>query len=261
MVWTDPTGTRYKNEATYRNSIQGRQQKSADEGIEWFQAPDGSWVAKSVQEGAKFTKEATWAQKWLQGLIKRGIPKFPTRQVAGMTDIEQQGQDILADVASGKTFRDPMTSEYYKGMRGELDREEEKGVGELRRRSQLSGMGASTPAFATEAEYRASMAAKRSSILGSLYESESARDNPYTRMAAVSSYGRLPREIKQESDDAVYNAILQKLMFPYQTQSGVAGMLTGLMTQPDVTNYQIIGKEPDNDPNITDWITAIGSFF
>ena len=238
----------------YRNATYGT---SAAPGLNVYKDQFGNSVYSSVTPGAAFTKEAKAAQKWLLNLLKSGTPAFPVQKIAGMTDTEIAQQALLADVLAGKTFRDPLTSEYYKGIRDEINREEEKGAGELRRRAQLSGMGASTPSLREEGEYRADMAAKRSSILGQLYESESARDNPYTRMAAVSQYGGLPRELEQSESDAQYNAILQRLMFPYSTQLSIAGMLTGLMTQPDVTNYQILQKQQKNGGGWMDLIGAI----
>lgn len=229
-------------------------------GLKYVDLPGGmeAYGSTNYIPGTEYTKEAKKAHKWLLNLLNKGVPDLPVQQVVGMTDTERQQQALLADVLAGKTFRDPLTSEYYKGMRDELSREEEKGAGELRRRAQLSGIGASTPALREEGEYRADMAAKRSSILGSLYESESSRDNPYTRMAAVSQYGALPRELAQQASDAQYQAIVQRLLFPYTQQAGIAGMLSGLQIQPgyETTSWSAQQK-PKKDSGIMDFLGGI----
>jgi len=176
--------------------------------------------------------------------------KFPTLQVPGMTAIEQQAQSVLGNLLAGGTFQDPSTSLLYQGLRRESEREEEKGAGELRRFAQLGGMGQSSRAIGMEGDYRANMANRRSSLLGSLYNQERARDNPYTRLAAVAQYGGLPREIQGQRNQAEYQKMIQDLLFPYTTQAGLL--------------QQIIGNEQWYKPMVTadsggGWTDMIGS--
>ena len=91
----------------------------------------------------------------------------------------------------------------------------------------MMGMFASTPALREEGETRSRYGADRSQFLGSLYDRERDRDNPYTRQAAVAAYGGLPRDIEAQQEQAKYNALMAELLFPYQQQAGLAQVLLG----------------------------------
>ncbi len=79
-------------------------------GIKDFFEPD----VKTEQVGSKATKET-------QANLERGLLKdiagrtveFPTLQVPGLTDTEQQAQSVLANLLSGGTFQDPSSSKLY----------------------------------------------------------------------------------------------------------------------------------------------------
>ena len=171
--------------------------------------------------------ETEWAPQmraFLTELMTRQ-PNMPLQSVAGMTDTEQAGQSMLAKLLSGGMFEDPRESDYYQGLRAESMAEEDRGVGGLRRRSQLAGMGPSTGAAMGEGRYRSSMGNRRLSLLGGLYNQERERDNPYTRLQAVSQYGGLPREIQNQQGQALYNQQYGNMMFPYQNQAPIANQL------------------------------------
>lgn len=170
-----------------------------------------------------------WAasgRSFLEELMGRNI-NYPTQEVAGLSQYEQQGMNQLADIMSGKAFRDPTTSPYYQGMRQEIARDTEKGASALRQRQNLGGMFRSGAGVREEGEYRGDMAAKALQILGSLFESESARDNPYTRLQAGMTYGAVPRQIQQQGFDASYNQQLQNLLAPFNLQVPLALQLMG----------------------------------
>ena len=172
-------------------------------------------------------KETPWApevRRYLQNLMGQNV-RFPTRQVPGITTTEQQAQGVLSNLLAGGTFEDPAKSQYYRGLREESQAEEDRAVNQLRRRQQKMGMFASTPGVAGEGRLRNQFANQRNQILGGLYESERARDNPYTRLAAVQQYGGLPRQIETEQAGANYQTALQNLTFPYQTQAQLANLL------------------------------------
>jgi len=179
--------------------------------------------------------QARWQRagiQYLRDLLAKGTPDIPTAPVAGLTPTEQAAQGVLARLVTGGTFEDPLTSPLYQGLRREIEREEQRGVAGLRRGSQLAGMFRSGPSERAEAEYRSGMAARRMGLLGQLYEQERARDNPYTRLAAVSAYGALPRLIEQAGGTAGYESEMQRLMFPYTTQAGLAQAL--MRQQPNL---------------------------
>jgi hypothetical protein len=163
---------------------------------------------------------------------------FPIQGTAGMTGTEQGAQSLLAQLLSGGMFEDPATSQYYQGMRGALREEEEGGVNAMRRRSQLAGMGASTGAATGEGKYRSTMSNQRMSLLGGLYNQERNRDNPYTRLEAVSKYGGLPRQIEQQGMNAQWQQQLQNLLAPYQYQAPLWQQAIGneMWVQPTVTS-------------------------
>ena len=164
----------------------------------------------------------------IQGLVNADI-EYPTRQIAGMSDLEQAGQSILASIVSGASFADPAESAVYKSYRTESEREEERGASQLKRGAQASGMAGSSRAKGVESRYREGMSNQRLGLLGQLYEAERNRDNPYTRLAAASTYGALPRQIEQGRLDAEYSTELQDLLAPYQLQAPLA---------KDLLNYQ-----------------------
>ncbi len=193
---------------------------------------------------------AGWQKKginWILDLLERPAPEFPTAPVAGMTPTEEMAQGVLANLLGGGAFEDPRTSPLYGGLRAESMAEEERGVSALRRRGQAAGMYHSTPSYRAEGEYRGQMARGRESILGGLYESERARDNPYTRLAAVAAYGGLPRLLEQAGGEAGYQSELQRLMFPYTGQAPLAQSLMSsqpsyYMTSPQPSGFsQVLG--------------------
>ena len=161
---------------------------------------------------------------YLQKLLRKTVD-IPTQQVAGMTDTEKAAQSQLASFVSGDSFEDPATSKYWQGMRDQMTREEQSGVAELRRRSQLGGMFNSGPSFRAEGDYRANMANQRNTLLGSLYNQERQRDNPFTRAQAGMAFGGLPRQFEQMGFDASQQSALANIMFPYQTQANIANTL------------------------------------
>jgi hypothetical protein len=174
--------------------------------------------------------ETEWAPQmraFLTELMTRQ-PNMPLQSVAGMTDTEQAGQSMLAKLLSGGMFEDPRESDYYKGFRAENEMEEEGALSRLKRLSQRGGMGVmpgvgpstglATGAGKTMARY----SGQRLSLLGGLYNQERERDNPYTRLQAVSQYGGLPREIQNQQGQALYNQQYGNMMFPYQNQAPIA---------------------------------------
>ena len=197
------------------------------------------------------------ARSFLLNLLKQGAPLMG---VPGMMGYEPEGQEILGKMLEAglpegyhlgmgelaKTLTgeyDPFTSPYYQGLREASKREEEEGVGGLRRGSQLGGMFYSEPSQRTEAEYRARMGTGRQSLLGRMYETERGRrygaiptalqygqyaeQQPYRQLGAIQQYGGLPRQIAGAQELAKY----QQLMFPYTNQAQLAQML--LAYKPD----------------------------
>lgn len=168
--------------------------------------------------------ETQWnveARNYMRDLLKNY--DAPQMGVAGMTDTEQQGQSILAALARSESFEDPRESTFYKGFRQESRAEEERGASQLRRHASMGGMLRSTPALRAEGEHRADMSASRMQVLGALYDKERDRDNPYTRLQAISSYGALPRLIEQQKNVSQFAQQNQT----DEVRSGMANQLLG----------------------------------
>ena len=197
------------------------------------------------------------AQSYLTGLFKANV-SFPTMKVPGMTQPEQEGQSLLQKyMASGMpeaytmgmqalmdTVKgsDPATSPYYQALKAESLSEEERAAGAIRRGGQIaSGTPFHSPNIGQEAKMRTDFAMGRESILQSLIDKErdrqvnaagplmSAADymsqEPLRKAQAGMTLGALPRQIQTQQEAAIYDAILQQLLFPYTSQAGIAGML------------------------------------
>ena len=100
------------------------------------------------------------------------LPTLPKLDL-GSIEAYNIGMDEIKKVL-GETY-DPFKSPFYQGLREASMREEEAGVSNLRRRSQLGGMVKSDPSKRTESEYRGGMGTGRTMMLGEMYETERGR--------------------------------------------------------------------------------------
>lgn len=164
----------------------------------------------------------------------------PLQKTAGMSGMEQTVQALLGKFLGteategeayqagigeikktlGGEFYDPRTSDFWKGYRETSEMEQEKGVSAVRRRSQLGGGLYGEPGQRTEAEYVKGMGAKRTEMLGGLYEKERDRRTAgvaqalgfagfeeagkTSRLQIGSAIGALPRLIKGKEYEAEY---------------------------------------------------------
>jgi len=191
------------------------------------------------------------SREWIMNLIRQAV-QYPQRNIEGMSQAEQTGQSILnqwlqtgtpAGVTTGmnqltSTVQgqyDPMTSPHWQGYREESGRQEEQAISSLQRRSQLGGMGASTPALGQEGEVRRGFSSDRMQYLGGLMDRERGRQltasgqlitaadqesrRPLTQAQGAMALGGLPRELGQMDEDALYESLVQTLLFPYVYQS------------------------------------------
>ncbi|MGD8787024.1 MAG: hypothetical protein PVJ60_06340 [Phycisphaerales bacterium] len=185
--------------------------------------------------------------------------EFPVKEIVGLSEAEQTGQELLNKyLATGtpagtqtaineltKTVEggyDPVTSLAYKGYRDQSKLEEQNAINELKRRLQLVGHGGfSTPALNAEGQTRRGYSADRMSFLGQLYDqernrqtaaavplatlSDTAGELPLRQTAAAAAYGGAERTIEQQREDALYESLVQELLFPYIYQMPVAQSL------------------------------------
>lgn len=169
--------------------------------------------------------ETPWGHEgmsYLRGMLGEEAPLL---EVSGMSDEEKQGLDILQGILKGEAFQDPRTSPYYQGLRRESLAEQETGMAEINRQTQMGGMGGSSTAARTQGDFMSDMANQRMTLLGSLYEKERERDNPYTRAGMAFQYGGLPRAVQNEQNQAAYqqkvgttelNSQISQILMNYQ---------------------------------------------
>lgn len=183
---------------------------------------------------------------------------LPTRQVPGMNDLQKTGQSLAgkyinADMSGGVTNAieqlnktvgggyDPLTSSEYKGYRELSKLEEENAVNALRRRGQISGVGASTPILSQEGRVRRGFSGDRMSMAGQLLNRErdrmidatgrliQAEDyaayDPVRKAAVASEYGDQQRDIETEREDAIYNTLMAEVLAPYTYQVPISQAL------------------------------------
>jgi len=120
-------------------------------------------------------------------------PALPTVSLPGISGTEQQllsqGMSLIQKLMSGEMPEafalgmekiksilggeyNPLTSPYYQGLKEEAARFEEKGISDIRQRSQLGGMLYSEPAMGAEAEFKGILGTGLTKELGSLYEAD-----------------------------------------------------------------------------------------
>ena len=157
------------------------------------------WLFGSYEEGPEpqllETPYSGPAMQALQNLATT-TPTLPTVSLPGISGTEQQlltqgmsliqklmsdkmpeaytlGMDKIKSILGGEY--NPLTSPYYKGLKEEAARFEQKGVSDIRQRSQLGGMLYSEPAMGVEAEFSGILGTGLTKELGRLYESDIGR--------------------------------------------------------------------------------------
>ena len=198
------------------------------------------------------TPEQTQARSYLTGLMDQDI-QFPTEQIAPLTGTEQQIQEGLPsylnqiaedfetsrgyynDVLSGGY--DPATSDFYQGFRAEQDRMKRDALLGIARQGQMAGMSRSTPVLGVQARTGAAIDDATLRQLGLLYENE--RDRRTQAAGSLSQLGSqhignlsyaeqlaaVQRQNEQAKLSAMYQAVLQTLLAPYQYNAQIAGAL------------------------------------
>ena len=192
----------------------------------------------------------------------------PLQQVAGLTGSEQMVQGLLKKYLStsasegkayklgmgelektlGGEFYDPKRSDFWKGYRETSEMEQEKGISAVRRRGQLGGGLYADPSKRIESEYVQGMGAKRTMMMGSLYEGERARRSSAvdkalgyagleetgkaSRLQLGSTIGAIPRNIQNQQYQAAFNQLMGQEKADYASsmaeiafQSGAASEL------------------------------------
>lgn len=108
-----------------------------------------------------------------QTLLSQGMSLIQKMMSGEMPEAFQLGMDKIKSILGGEY--DPLTSPYYAGLKEEAARFEEKGISDIRQRSQLGGMLYSEPAMGAEAEFRGMLGTGLTKELGRLYEADVGR--------------------------------------------------------------------------------------
>ena len=179
----------------------------------------------AMPKAVKLSSEDRALRDMMQRMIMGPGHQFEAAPVAGMSQFEQQGGDLLSSYIQGNEFRDPRSSPLYQGLRDELRMEEQASAGMLRQQAQKLGVLRGSGAITGEGRLRNEFAAKRGSILGQLYEAEAMRNSPGARLEAAYGFGSLPRQLEQQRLTGGYAAREKTAMFPYQQQFPMAMQL------------------------------------
>lgn len=187
------------------------------------------------------TPEQEEAIDALEDLAYGDLPTLPTLDL-GSIEPYNIGMDEIKKVL-GETY-DPFKSPFYQGLREASMREEEAGVSNLRRRSQLGGMLSSDPSRRTEAEYRGGMGTGRTMMLGEMYETE--RGRKAEQIPNLLGYAGFAGDVGKFNTQIG----IQEALLPYTHQAplleGLAGGY-GTWYSPEQT-YQ---------PGMLDWLTQL----
>ena len=228
---------------------------------------------------------------WLMDLLEKDVT-LPTVDLPGLSDQEkklvsfgssiiekmmgagtpepyQLGLDKIKSVLSGEY--DPTKGDYYKGLKEETARFEEKGISDIRQRSQLGGMLYSEPAMGAEAEFKGILGTGLTKELGRLYEADINRQTSMIpQLLSYAGYesglpGQQIETLKgfapmagQERDIATKQALADwqvatnQELFPFQYQAPIAQFTAdwGNWYKPTET-YQ---------PGLLDYLGGIGGF-
>jgi len=165
-----------------------------------------------------YTPEQEEAISGLEDLAYGDLPTLPTMN---LEDIEPYniGMDEIKKVL-GETY-DPFKSPFYQGLREASMREEEAGVSNLRRRSQLGGMLKSDPSRRTEAEYRGGMGTGRTMMLGEMFETE--RGRKQEMIPNLLGYAGVGADVEKFNTQIG----IQQALLPYTAQAPLLQGLAG----------------------------------
>ena len=173
-----------------------------------------------------------------QQLLQQGMSLIQQMMSGEMPEAFQLGMDKIKSVLGGEY--NPLTSPYYAGLKEEAARFEEKGISDIRQRSQLGGMLYSEPAMGAEAEFRGVLGTGLTKELGRLYESDIGRQAgmipqllgyagleagmPGQALAGIGAMAPLAGkggDIARQQEMLNWQQQTQQAMFPWTTQAPI----------------------------------------
>ena len=227
---------------------------------------------------------------WLMDLLDKDVT-LPTVDIPGLSDQEKKlvdfgssiiekmmgagtpepftlGMDKIKSILGGEY--DPTKGDYYEGLKEETARIEEKGISDIRQRSQLGGMLYSEPAMGAEADYKGILGTGLTKELGRLFESNANREAsmipqllnyagyesslPGQQIETLKGFAPMAgqeRDIATKQALADWEVATNQELFPFQYQAPIAEYTAdwGNWYQPEKT-YQ---------PGLFDYLGGIGS--
>jgi len=173
-----------------------------------------------------------------QQLLNQGMSLIKQLMSGEMPEAFQIGMEKIKSVLGGEY--NPLTSPYYKGLKEEAARTEEKGISDIRQRSQLGGMLYSEPAMGAEAEFKGIMGTGLTKELGSLYEADINRQTnmipqllgysqqemqqPLMGLQGISAMAPLAGkggDIARQQEMLNWQQATQQELFPWTTQAPI----------------------------------------
>jgi hypothetical protein len=187
-----------------------------------------------------------------QQLLRQGMSMIQKLMSDKMPEAFGIGMEKIKSILGGEY--DPMTSPYYKGLKEEAARFEQKGVSDIRQRSQLGGMLYSEPAMGAEAEFRGITGTGLTKELGRLYEADIGRQagmvpqllgyagmeaaRPGQALAGISALAPLAGkggDIARQQELLNWQTATQQELFPWTHQAPIQQYLAdwGTFYQPE----------------------------
>jgi hypothetical protein len=188
-----------------------------------------------------------------QQLLSQGQSLIQQMMSGEMPEAFQIGLDKIKSILGGEY--DPLTSPYYAGLKEEAARFEEKGISDIRQRSQLGGMLYSEPAMGAEAEFRGMVGTGLTKELGRLYEADVGRQAgmvpqllgyagleagmPGQALAGIGALAPLAGkggDIARQQEMLNWGVGTQQAMFPWEQQAPIQQYLSdwGNWYQPEM---------------------------
>ena len=135
-------------------------------------------------------KETPWAVG-----MRGNMSGMMNNEFGGRNAADSLAYKLGMEIANGNAFADPSTSGVYKSFRDETQRNTNKAAMALRGRQGKKGIYNSSMAYDQEANMRNDAGNQVNALLARLFETERARDNPYTRFSMAQQAAGIDRGI------------------------------------------------------------------
>lgn len=220
------------------------------------------------------TPEQDEARSYLTNLFRQNL-SFPELQVADLTGNEQRIQSYISNYLSGfgqdynlarKYYTDvlegeydPAESQYYQGIRNQLDTQKGEAQAQVRRTAQKAGSARSTPFLGIEARTGAEYDTQKDVVLGGLLQDErqfraqaasglsDLRGQEVAQLSAADQLAAKERMIQQMRFQAAYEKILNELLAPYTYNAQIASYILneqrymGVQTGGGLSDLGVLG--------------------